>query len=358
MHRILIVPLPEPGHIIPTLPLARHLIDGGCEVTYLTAPSLSRHITGVGAKITPLIPDGSSEREATGSRIWTLFLRDALPGERSRKLVELISIELQESPGSVLLLDRILASPAVLSINASTVLFGTSLPNWNEMESARNGRPTIVFCPSAFEVPKFRYTQESTHFVESSIGAIEAEGAACSFSPHTPLIIAAFGTQSVKDRRLAAKYELITQLACRHSEYQVLLATPRQDLYSSVCPEPAPSNLTIMQHIPQRHLLTKAAVFISHGGLGGIKEAIIAGVPMIVLPGSYDQPFNAMRVRFHGLGDALFEEHLDITRLEALVESALKGDFDPGLATMKQSFLAMERARISHLLFDMFLAKI
>jgi UDP:flavonoid glycosyltransferase YjiC (YdhE family) len=46
----------------------------------------------------------------------------------------------------------------------------------------------------------------------------------------------------------------------------------------------------------QRAILAEASVFVTHGGLGSIKEAIVAQIPMIVVPMSFDQFDNADRV--------------------------------------------------------------
>jgi len=49
-------------------------------------------------------------------------------------------------------------------------------------------------------------------------------------------------------------------------------------------------------------LLSGASLAVLHGGLGGIKESILAGVPMLLVPFVFDQRPNAERIAFHGLG--------------------------------------------------------
>lgn len=56
--------------------------------------------------------------------------------------------------------------------------------------------------------------------------------------------------------------------------------------------------------VPQLEVLKKADLFITHGGLGSIKEAIEYEVPMLVYPLDlqYDQNGNGLKVELHGIG--------------------------------------------------------
>ncbi|MEA5363538.1 glycosyltransferase [Amycolatopsis sp., V23-08] len=60
-----------------------------------------------------------------------------------------------------------------------------------------------------------------------------------------------------------------------------------------------------MPFAPQARLLGRASVFLSHGGFGGVQEALRAGTPMVVLPLFADQPANARRIAELGLGVAV-----------------------------------------------------
>lgn len=67
---------------------------------------------------------------------------------------------------------------------------------------------------------------------------------------------------------------------------------------------PCPKNVHVLDTVPQLDVLRFADVFTTHGGLNSIKEAISAGVPMLVYPldKDSDQPGNGARVAFHKLG--------------------------------------------------------
>ncbi|MEU7137663.1 glycosyltransferase [Streptomyces sp. NPDC046261] len=61
-------------------------------------------------------------------------------------------------------------------------------------------------------------------------------------------------------------------------------------------------NTHLVDHIPQPLLLRCAQLFITHGGYNSIREAVGAGVPMVVTPRFGDQLANADRVQEFGLG--------------------------------------------------------
>ncbi len=358
MHKILFVPLPEPGHILPTLPIARHLAGRGKKVAYLTAPHFRSMVEQVGAHLIPLLPEDVCDRDASGSHIWALFAeRNDRNDSRLEQLASAISRLQEQDNYSLLLLDRRLATEHICSLFDGTaggnVLFSTSLPNWDDTGRDIPNVPTLVLCPELFEIPRFRYPYEFLHYVEPSICSFDdIPFALDQINGTKPLILAAFGTQSVKQRRLENLYKLVAEVARRQDQFQFVMAVPNPEHHVDTSLQLRSSNLFIAERIPQRLLLEKAAVFINHGGLGSIKEAIIAGTPMIIMPSLHDQPFNAMRVRYHGLGEALFEESQTVEALEKLVLAAISGKYTTSLLRMRAHFLALEASAVSHMLID------
>ncbi|WNV85606.1 nucleotide disphospho-sugar-binding domain-containing protein [Umezawaea sp. Da 62-37] len=65
---------------------------------------------------------------------------------------------------------------------------------------------------------------------------------------------------------------------------------------------PIPANARVAEFIPFDRLLPKASVYISNGGIGGLQQALAAGVPVVVAGETEDKPANAARVKYHGLG--------------------------------------------------------
>lgn len=66
-----------------------------------------------------------------------------------------------------------------------------------------------------------------------------------------------------------------------------------------------PPNVTYFERVPQLTVLQHMDLFITHGGLGSIKESIYYHVPMLVYPLDlrYDQNGNGLKVTHHGLGE-------------------------------------------------------
>jgi UDP:flavonoid glycosyltransferase YjiC (YdhE family) len=65
-----------------------------------------------------------------------------------------------------------------------------------------------------------------------------------------------------------------------------------------------PANIHMFSRVPQLRVLQHADLFVTHGGLGSVKESIYYGVPMLVYPLDlqYDQNGNGLKVEHHGLG--------------------------------------------------------
>jgi zeaxanthin glucosyltransferase len=65
-----------------------------------------------------------------------------------------------------------------------------------------------------------------------------------------------------------------------------------------------PFNVHFFDYLPQITILKRCAVFVTHGGLNSIRESIALAVPMLVYPVDlrWDQPSNATKIAFHGLG--------------------------------------------------------
>jgi UDP:flavonoid glycosyltransferase YjiC (YdhE family) len=74
---------------------------------------------------------------------------------------------------------------------------------------------------------------------------------------------------------------------------------------------------------PQVALLERASVFVTHGGSNSVLEALVAGVPMLVLGKHLDLAIQAHFVEKSGVGTALDPDHLDPRRLSAALETFL-----------------------------------
>ncbi|MFJ8187932.1 nucleotide disphospho-sugar-binding domain-containing protein [Streptomyces sp. NPDC096105] len=65
---------------------------------------------------------------------------------------------------------------------------------------------------------------------------------------------------------------------------------------------PYPERFEVHAAVPQLDVLAASSVFVTHGGMGSVMEAVALGVPPVVVPQMAEQRVNAERVQALGLG--------------------------------------------------------
>ena len=86
-----------------------------------------------------------------------------------------------------------------------------------------------------------------------------------------------------------------------------------------------PENVFVYPSVPQLEVLKVADVFVTHGGMNSVSEALVYGTPMVVVPFVSDQPVNARCVEKLGVGKRL--EYTDVNK-DTLKENVLSVLFD------------------------------
>lgn len=115
--------------------------------------------------------------------------------------------------------------------------------------------------------------------------------------PSRPLIYVSFGTifyrrPALLRQVLAATAGLGVQVVASVGDLGVELA----DLGD---------HIVLAPYVPQREMLQRARVFVTHGGYNSVAESVRAGKPMLVIPLAIDQPVQAHYVARAGFGLAL-----------------------------------------------------
>ena len=112
-----------------------------------------------------------------------------------------------------------------------------------------------------------------------------------------PPVYIGFGSMSGRDPESLANliFDVLSQTGQRG-----LLATG----WGGVRPENTPDNVFILDSAPHSWLFPRMSVLIHHGGAGTTAEGLRSGVPMVIVPFSFDQPFWGERIRSLGLGSA------------------------------------------------------
>lgn len=142
---------------------------------------------------------------------------------------------------------------------------------------------------------------------------------------HLPVVYVTFGTMvelSEKQIRsiffgLAAIKEIAVAWSLRQAQ-QALLPVKHDQV---------PHTFYIHHWFPQQEVMSleDVAVVISHCGFGGLTQLISNGKPVVAVPFSGDQPFNAAAASRQGIGEVLNKDKLTPELVEAAVRKVLAG---------------------------------
>ncbi len=210
--------------------------------------------------------------------------------------------------------------------------------------------PEIVLCPRELDFPHSEVADR--YYVEP---AIDLERSGGEFPWHLldstkTLIYCAMGSQSHRSGEAGRIVRAAIEAVRGREDWQLVVVTGAGGGDS---PADEPSNVIQTEHAPQLEILRRAALMITHGGLGSVKECLYFGVPMIVFPLMRDQPGNGARVVHHGLG-ALGTPVAETLRTElerVLADGALRAR----MRIFSQRFQALERERLSLNILESFL---
>lgn len=97
-----------------------------------------------------------------------------------------------------------------------------------------------------------------------------------------------------------------------------------------------PANARVERFLPHGPILRRAAVVVSHGGMGTTQKALAAGVPVCTVPFMRDQFEVARRAEHCGGGTILRPKRLRPDRLRAAVEAAIA--CRPGAERIRDAF--------------------
>jgi MGT family glycosyltransferase len=104
---------------------------------------------------------------------------------------------------------------------------------------------------------------------------------------------------------------------------------------------PVPERFLLRSSVPQLAVLAQTDVFVTHGGLNSIMEALYYGVPMVLIPQMPEQMITAKLLAELGLGVVLEKESLTVEALQGAVQQLLG---DPELSARLQRAQAEVRA--------------
>jgi MGT family glycosyltransferase len=111
--------------------------------------------------------------------------------------------------------------------------------------------------------------------------------------------------------------------------WEAILTTGRPRDGAELAP-PLVGNVHVARWLSHTELLPRCAAIVTTGGAGTVIAALRAGVPLVIVPTTWDKPDNASRVVAAGVGVRLAPRRCTPERLRAAVETVL---WDPRYAS-------------------------
>lgn len=356
MKTIVFIPHSQVGHINPTFKLAKNLKRLGYKVCYLGFQDHEEYVRAQGLDFVPifkeLCPKGFvlEQAEKGVDHFGTILdaARKADPETKAKIFME-IQHALKSSGADLVIIDFVLKNLSVLAqqIGIPSVLISITIVEGHTQlieQSAEQfaNSPVLALCPPDFEFPQVVRSRQ-WHYIEASIDLERKSQPFCwdKVDKSKPLIFCSFGNHT-------HLYENIRSFLCKLVEAM----RTRQDLqlilaigaYLNVSDfHDIPPNVLVVNTAPQLEVLERASLMITHGGLGSVKECIYFGVPMVVFPVTWDQPGNAARVVYHGLG---VRGNLNDVSVEKIQHALDRAHNDPSfkirVMQMRDKFREME----------------
>lgn len=166
----------------------------------------------------------------------------------------------------------------------------------------------------------------TTHLIGAVDAAVETQPAPAWLAnmPAVPTVYATLGTvMSGRPSGLAIFMAILAAL--RDEPINLILTVGRDNDPAQFGPQPP--NVHIERYIPQSALLPYCDLVVHQGGFGTVVGTLAAGLPMVVLPISADQPINAAACVAMGVGQMLGEHERTPEAVRTAVRAVLA---DPG----------------------------
>ena len=119
-------------------------------------------------------------------------------------------------------------------------------------------------------------------------------------NPSHKLIYCSFGGMSFRYVGVEDFFRRLIQACDRMDNVTLLISVGNELNLGSF--EPTPARVFLFRRVPQLRVLQATDLMVTHGGTNSISECMAAGVPMLAYPGAMDQPGNAARIVYHGMG--------------------------------------------------------
>lgn len=336
--KILFINLPYHGHVVPTIGLVQELIKQGCEVTYLMPFDWEEKVAESGAKfygyknhrqLSEQIKNAYATAESIVEQFDFIiyeqffFLGKHLAEKYNKPVARIFTAPVTNEK----LMKEFITSKGPLSIfkhkwiaRAFTqdIAKGISMKTDNWLDEIIYNPPelNLVYTLREYQPYESEFPEEQYKFLGPSIYERKAE----SFDfvkEINPVVYISLGTV-IKG---AVSFFQNCLEAFRDENIDVIISVGKN--FDSRKLKNIPSNIHIYKSVPQLEVLNKADVFVTHGGMNSVSEALVYGVSMVVIPFVSDQPVNAQCIEKLGVGKRLEYSEVNKDTLKEYVQSVL-----------------------------------
>lgn len=344
--RVLVVATPMTGHVLPLVPLARALRDGGHEVTIAT--------TGDALRACP--PDLTSADVSPGLRLMPLMLRFAVAHPRLARELNAghdnppasgllwAPVNQRMAEGLAGLADRVapdLVLQEPLAVAAAAIAARRGVPSVVVEHSLLDPAPQVAGLAAAYpggaDLPAPAAYLTTTppslvgpragrpmRYIPPGAGTAAPEGLDRPGNRPRLLVSRSTVAQPGRDRLMST-----VVAAAADTNLEAILVRPDR----WVTRRPLPPNVRTSEWVSFPSALPAAAGIVHHGGAGTVLTALAAGTPQVVVRGPGDRGINADLVAARGAGVAVDLDELTPDVLRRLVD-------EPRLATAAREVAA------------------
>lgn len=342
MAKIIVMNIPAHGHVNPTLPVVKELVEHGHEVIYYNTEEFRPQIERTGVIFRAYPPPVPTTEELQRVVNQSLVKVTPLILKLSQHLTAFMMEEIRREKPDLVMYDllclwgmqssRITGVSAIGSITTVVIegagylipkrdflrMIASAIPLLPRIISSRRkltqrygkdslpkvlfptvGTRNLVFTSRAFQ-PETSFIDELFRFVGPSINpATRAEFFPFEQLTRKPVIYISLGT--IHSNNLAFYRQCFEAFADYPAQF-VLSAGKTTDLRQL---EPIPANFIVRNSVPQLDLLQHVDLFITHGGMNSVQEGLYYGVPLVVIPQQMEQALNALLVERKGAGIVL-----------------------------------------------------
>jgi MGT family glycosyltransferase len=358
MPKALFFNVPGHGHVNPSLPLVAELVRRKHTIMYFITEGYRRSVEATGASVrtySSIRDDYFTSQGLSGSVPQKTAY--ALITTTEQILPELLEAARAEKPDYILydgmcpwgaMVARILKLPAIASLalpplvspppralptmlpvilpmvlrdfrkgleankqaNVLTKKYGVAPFGFTGILN-NTGDVSISYTSSEFQAYSDTVA-DSVRFVGWTPNEVVSAQANTMFSPESsthPLIYVSLGTMNNDD---VAFFKTCIE-AFAAGSYSVIMSTGNR-----VSPETfgtLPPNITVHKWVPQIEVLKHASLFVSHGGMNSVHDALYLGVPLLVVPQQTEQTLTAMRVVELGAGLMLKKTEVTVSTI-------------------------------------------